>query len=71
MRVSMLERWLRFEGSFDAPEAEGYFEEIRDDYAPRRRSWQENVLTNALSCYEQTLRGLGEWTQEGLNKAAD
>ena len=71
MRVSMLERWLRFEGGFDAPEAEGYFEEIRDDYAPRRRSWQENVLTNALGCYEQTLAGLGAWTQEGLNKAAD
>ncbi|WP_339829692.1 M14 family metallopeptidase [uncultured Parvibaculum sp.] len=70
MRVPMLERWLRFVGGFDAPEAAGYFEEIRDDYAPRRRSWQENVITNALGCYETTLSGLGQWAREGL-RAAD
>lgn len=70
MRVPMLERWLRFVGGFDAPEAAGYFEEIRDDYAPHRRSWQENVITNALDCYETTLSGLGQWSREGL-RAAD
>ena len=70
MRVPMLERWLRFVGGFDAPEAAGYFEEIRDDYAPRRASWRENVIANGLSCYEQTIAGLGEWAREGL-KAAD
>lgn len=70
MRVPMLERWLRFVGGFDAPEAPGYFEEIRDDYAPRRKSWQENVIANGLACYERTLAGLGDWAREGL-KAAD
>ncbi|MCF8470336.1 MAG: M14 family metallopeptidase [Parvibaculum sp.] len=70
MRVPMLERWLRFVGGFDAPEAAGYFEEIRDDYAPRRASWRANVIANGLSCYESTLAGLGEWAREGL-KAAD
>lgn len=70
MRVPMLERWLRFVGGFDAPEAPGYFEEIRDDYAPRRKSWQENVLMNGLACYDRTIAGLGEWAREGL-KAAD
>jgi hypothetical protein len=71
MRVPMLERWLRFIGGFDAPEAPGYFEEIREDYAPRRHSWQENVIANALVCYERTLAGLGEWAREGGLKAAD
>ena len=71
MRVPMLERWLRFIGGFDAPEAPGYFEEIREDYAPRRHSWQENVIANGLACYERTLSGLGEWAREGGLKAAD
>ncbi|MEQ8283459.1 MAG: M14 family metallopeptidase [Parvibaculum sp.] len=70
MRVPMLERWLRFVGGFDAPEAPGYLEEIRDDYAPRRQSWQENVVANALACYETTLAGLGQWERAGL-RAAD
>lgn len=70
MRVPMLERWLRFIGGFDAPEAPRYFEEIREDYAPRRESWRENVIANGLACYETTLKGLAEWSREGL-KAAD
>ncbi len=70
MRVPMLERWLRFVGGFDAPEAQQYFEEIREDYAPRRESWRENVIANGLACYETTLKGLAEWSREGL-KAAD
>ncbi len=71
MRVAMRERWLRFIGGLDAPEAGRYFEEIRDDYAPRRESWRENVIANGLACYEQTLQGLGRWTREGGLKAAD
>ncbi|MBO6686228.1 MAG: DUF2817 domain-containing protein, partial [Parvibaculum sp.] len=71
MRVPMLERWLRFIGGFDAPEAPRYFEEIRDDYAPRRESWRANVIANGLACYEQTLKGLGGWNREGGLKAAD
>ena len=70
MRVPMLERWLRFVGGFDAPEAQQYFEEIREEYAPRRESWRENVIANGLACYETTLKGLAEWSREGL-KAAD
>ena len=64
LRASILERWLRFEGGFDAPEAAGYFEEIRDDYAPRRRSWQAAVIDHALETYERTLAGLGEWARD-------
>lgn len=64
LRVPMLERWLRFEGGFDAPEAAGYLEEIRDDYAPRRRSWQENVIAHALETYHKTLAGMADWARE-------
>ncbi|MBI1263021.1 MAG: DUF2817 domain-containing protein [Rhizobiales bacterium] len=70
LRVSMLERWLRFEGGLDAPEAAAYQEEIREDYAPRRAAWQENVIENALTCYEQTLLGMANWGREDL-RAAD
>ena len=63
LRVAMLERWLRFEGGLGAPEAPAFFEEIREEYAPRRRSWQENVIVNALASYEQTLAGLEEWAR--------
>ncbi|HEX7775589.1 MAG TPA: DUF2817 domain-containing protein, partial [Parvibaculum sp.] len=70
IRASLLERWLRFEGGFDAPEARTYFDEIRDDYAPRRRSWHENVIRNALECYRVTVAGLGEWGIESA-RAAD
>jgi hypothetical protein len=70
MRVPMLERWLRFVGGFDAPEAARYFEEIREDYAPRRRSFQDNMISNGLGCYDAALRGLAEWQWEDA-KAAD
>ncbi|MDO8423415.1 MAG: M14 family metallopeptidase [Parvibaculum sp.] len=70
MRASLLERWLRFEAGFDAPEAQKYFDEIREDYAPRRKSWHINVIRNALECYRTTLIGLGEWKHESL-RAAD
>ncbi len=61
LRVTMLERWLRFEGGFDAPEAKTYFEEIRRDYAPNRESFRANVIANARTTYAQTFRGLASW----------
>jgi Protein of unknown function (DUF2817) len=61
LRVPMLERWLRFEGGLDAPEAEAYLKEIRDDYAPDRQSFQNNVIANARTTYAQTLSGLAAW----------
>ena len=70
MRASLLERWLRFEAGLDAPDAQKYFDEIREDYAPRRKSWHTNVIRNALECYRTTLIGLGEWKHESL-RAAD
>jgi hypothetical protein len=70
IRASLLERWLRFEGGFDAPEAPAFLAEIREDYAPHRKSWQVNVIRNALACYRTTLIGLGEWNRESL-RAAD
>lgn len=70
IRASLLERWLRFEGGLDAPEAKAYLEEIRDDYAPRRKSWHDNVIRNALACYRETISGMAEWTHE-CARAAD
>lgn len=70
IRASLLERWLRFESGFDAPEAEQYFAEIREDYAPHRKSWHVNVIRNALECYRTTLIGMSEWNRESL-RAAD
>lgn len=70
IRASLLERWLRFESSFDAPEAQQYFAEIREDYAPHRKSWHINVIRNALECYRTTLIGMSEWNRESL-RAAD
>jgi hypothetical protein len=57
-------------GGFAGREARVYFEEIRDDNAPRRQSWRENVISNGLACYDETLKGLAVWAREGL-KAAD
>ena len=68
LRVSMLERWLRFEGGLDAPEAAGYLQEIRNDYAPDRKSFQVNVIRHARQTYAQTLEGLATWR---LSDAAD
>lgn len=70
IRASLVERWLRFEGGLEAPEARPYLEEIRDDYAPRRKSWRDNVIRNALACYRATIAGMGEWGREQA-RAAD
>ncbi|MEQ9519094.1 MAG: M14 family metallopeptidase [Parvibaculum sp.] len=61
LRVSMLERWLRFEGGLDAPEAQAYLAEIREDYAPTRASFHNNVLTHSLRAYDQAITGLAGW----------
>ncbi len=68
LRISMLERWLRFEGGLDAPEAETYLQEIRSDYAPDRESFRSNVIANARTTYAQTLTGLTSWQ---MRDAAD
>jgi hypothetical protein len=68
LRISMLERWLRFEGGLDAHEAAGYLAEIREDYAPGRESFRANVIANARQTYAQTLDGLATWR---LSDAAD
>lgn len=59
LRASMLERWLRFEGGLDAPEAPAYIAEIVHDYAPKRPVFRLNVIANALDTYDKTLAGLG------------
>lgn len=61
LKVSMLERWLRFEGGFEAPEATHYFAQLQNEYAPRRESWRQAVLKNGLATYDRTLAGLGSW----------
>ena len=68
LKISMLERWLRFEGGFDAPEAAHYLELLQNEYAPSRKSWRDTVLQNGLMTYDQTLAGLGSWD---LAQAAD
>lgn len=68
LKISMLERWLRFEGGFDAPEAAHYFALLQNEYAPSRESWRAAVLQNGLTTYDQTLTGLARW---GLASAAD
>jgi hypothetical protein len=70
IRASLLERWLRFENGFDTPDAQTYLAEIREDYAPHRKSWQIKVIRNALECYRTTLTGMGIWNRESL-RAAD
>ncbi len=70
MRVPMLERWLRFVGGFDAPEAPGYLEEIRDDYAPRLQSWQETSSPTRSPATRRRWPGSGQWERAGL-RAAD
>jgi hypothetical protein len=68
LRISMLERGLRVEGGFDAPEAATYLREIRKDYAPDRKSFRANVIANARATYALTLAGLAGWR---LRDAAD
>ncbi|MBV1886526.1 MAG: M14 family metallopeptidase [Parvibaculaceae bacterium] len=68
LKISMLERWLRFEGGFDAPEAAHYLALLQNEYAPSRKSWRDTVLQNGLMTYDQTLAGLGSWD---LAQAAD
>jgi len=61
LRISMLERWLRFEGGLDAPEAQTYLAEIREDYAPTRASFRTNVINNSTRAYAQAISGLASW----------
>jgi hypothetical protein len=58
LRVSMLERWLRFEGGQTSPEAKKFRKEIRSNYAPERASFREKAIDNALHVFDITLSGL-------------
>ena len=51
-RIPMIERWLRFEGGLDAPQADDLREEIRENYAPRRQSWEDRAVENTLNVYQ-------------------
>ncbi len=60
-RIPMIERWMRFEGGLDAPQAADLREEIRDNYAPRRQVWEDRAVENTLGVYAATLEGLASW----------
>ena len=60
-RIPMLERWMRFVGGPAAPESERIREEIRDNYAPRRQSWEDRVVENGLALFADTLNGIAGW----------
>jgi hypothetical protein len=60
----MIERWLRFVGGLDNPEAGRLLEEIRENYAPRRRDWQERAIESTLDVYRMTVDGLARWADE-------
>jgi hypothetical protein len=63
-RIPMIERWLRFVGGLDNPEAGRLLEEIRENYAPRRRAWQERAIESTLDVYRMTVDGLARWADE-------
>lgn len=63
-RIPMIERWLRFAGGLETPQAGRLLEEIRDNYAPRRRDWQERVVASTLDVYASTIAGLATWAGE-------
>lgn len=61
MRIAMLERWLRFVGGLDAPEAPAYLTEIRENYAPRRPAWEARVETAGIRVLDTALLGATDW----------
>ena len=63
-RIPMIERWLRFVGGLDHPDAGRLLEEIGENYAPRRRAWQERAIDSTLDVYRKTLDGLARWAGE-------
>lgn len=63
-KIPMLERWLRFVGGLDSPQSGAICDEIRHNYSPRRKVWEERVIDNALGVYEATLSGLASWSRE-------
>lgn len=64
MRIPLLERWLRFEGGLDAPEAPAYLAEIRDNYAPRRPDWEARVAAGGIQVLDRALAGAAAWQAE-------
>ncbi len=65
MRVPMLERWMRFVGGLDCDEAPAYLAEIRENYAPRRASWEAKVARAAIDVLDRAIKGAAKWSQEG------
>jgi len=63
MRIPMLERWLRFVGGLDAPEAPAYLAEIRENYAPRRANWEARVAARGIDVLARAVTGAAEWSQ--------
>ncbi|MGD1935815.1 MAG: DUF2817 domain-containing protein, partial [Candidatus Phaeomarinobacter sp.] len=64
MRVPMLERWMRFVGGLECPEAPEYLAEIREHYAPRRTAWEERVAHAATDILDRTAAGAAEWSHD-------
>jgi len=64
MRVPMLERWMRFVGGLECEEAPQYLAEIRENYAPRRASWEAKVARAAIDVLDRALDGAAKWSQE-------
>lgn len=64
MRIPMVERWMRFEGGLNAPEASGFLEEIRDNYAPRRDGWEQKVATGAIDVLNKAIVGADDWSAD-------
>lgn len=65
-RIPMIERWLRFVGGLDHPQAGRLLDEIEENYAPRRRQWRERAIENALEICQKTIDGLARWADEPL-----
>src|SRR5690606_2996098 len=65
-RIPMIERWLRFVGGLDHPQAGRLLDEIEENYAPRRRQWRERAIESALEICQKTVDGLARWTDEPL-----
>ena len=64
MRVPMVERWMRFVGGLDGPEAPGYLQEIRENYAPQRGDWERKVAAGAIDVLNKAVAGAGKWSAD-------
>lgn len=63
MRIPMLERWLRFVGGLDAPQAPAFLDEIRENYAPRRDTWENKVAAAGVDVIARAVSGAADWSR--------